>query len=75
MCKSRIEKTVTAEGGSNASWDVKTPILTVSFDPSKTSKEALSRKLASVGHDTEKFKSTDEVYEKLPACCHYEREK
>jgi copper chaperone CopZ len=75
MCKDRIEKTVTAEGATSASWDLKTQLLTVSYDPSKTSKEALSKKLASVGHDTEKFKATDEVYNKLPGCCHYERQK
>ena len=75
MCKERIEKTVTAEGATSASWDVKTQMLTVSFDPSKTSKETLSKKLAAAGHDTEKFKATDEVYNKLPGCCHYERQK
>jgi hypothetical protein len=73
MCKTRIEKTVKTEGASTASWDEKSQMLTVSFDPAKTSKEALSKKLASVGHDTEKFKATDEVYAKLPGCCHYER--
>ncbi len=75
MCKARIEKTVIAEGATNASWDLKTQILTVTFDPAKTSKDALSKKLASVGHDTEKFKAPDDVYAKLPGCCHYERSK
>lgn len=75
MCKARIEKTVTAEGASNASWDSKTQMLTVSFDPSKTSVDELSKKLASVGHDTEKYRATDEVYSNLPGCCHYDREK
>lgn len=75
MCKERIEKTVTDEGATSASWDSKTLMLKVSFDSSKTSKEALSKKLAAAGHDTEKFKATDEVYNKLPGCCHYEREK
>ena len=75
MCKTRIEKTVKAEGASSANWDVKSQILKVTYDPSKTSKEALSKKLASVGHDTEKFKAPDDVYAKLPGCCHYERQK
>ena len=75
MCKTRIEKTVTAEGATNASWDSKTQLLTVSYDTLKTSKEALSKKLAAAGHDTEKFKATDEVYNSLPGCCHYERQK
>lgn len=75
MCKTRIENTVKAGGASTASWDEKSQLLTVTYDPAKTSREALSRKLASVGHDTEKFKAPDEVYAKLPDCCHYQRQK
>jgi mercuric ion binding protein len=75
MCKARIEKTVKAEGVTSASWDSKTQMLTVTYDPSKTNKDGLSKKLASVGHDTEKYKAPDDVYAKLPGCCHYERRK
>jgi periplasmic mercuric ion binding protein len=75
MCKKRIEKAVKAEGATSANWDTKTQLLAVTFDPAKTSIEALSKKLAAVGHDTEKFKASDEAYEKLPGCCHYERAK
>jgi len=75
MCKARIENTVKGEGAADASWDQKTQMLTVSYDPSRTTREALGKKLASAGHDTEKFKAPDDVYAKLPACCHYNREK
>ncbi|MDP4222014.1 MAG: ATPase [Bacteroidota bacterium] len=75
MCKDRIEKAVKEEGATEASWNQKTKMLTVTFDPSKTNKDVLSKKLASVGHDTEKYKAPDDVYEKLPSCCHYERSK
>lgn len=75
MCKDRIEKTVKAEGATSSSWDAKTEMLSVTFDPSRTSKDALSKKLASVGHDTEKYKADDKVYAALPGCCHYERAK
>ena len=75
MCKTRIEKTVKAEGVTNADWDTKTQMLTVTFDPAKTNIDALGKKLASVGHDTEKYKAPDDVYAKLPGCCHYERAK
>ena len=73
MCKTRIEKTARAEGATNAEWDTLTQMLTVTYDPSKTNKDALSKKLAAVGHDTEKYKAPDDVYAKLPGCCHYER--
>jgi hypothetical protein len=75
MCKSRIEKTVKAEGAISANWVEKSKMLTVTFDPAKTNVEALGKKLALAGHDTEKYKATDEAYEKLPGCCHYERAK
>jgi len=75
MCKSRIEKIAREEGATSASWDLKTKMITVSFDPTKTSVDALSKKIASVGHDTEKYKADDKVYEALPDCCHYERSK
>jgi hypothetical protein len=75
MCKTRIENTVKAEGATTANWDAKTQMLTVTFDPKKSNTDALSKKLASVGHDTEKYKAPDDVYAKLPGCCHYERSK
>jgi len=73
MCKSRIEKAAKAEGATSAEWVEKTKMLTVTYDPAKTNTDALSKKLAAVGHDTEKYKATDEAYSKLPGCCHYER--
>jgi mercuric ion binding protein len=75
MCKARIEKTVKAEGVTSANWDTKTSMLTVSYDPSKTNQDVLSKKLAAVGHDTEKYKAPDDAYAKLPGCCQYERSK
>jgi len=75
MCKARIEKTVKAEGVSTANWDTKTQMLTVNFDAAKTNVDVLGKKLALVGHDTEKYKATDEAYSKLPGCCHYDRAK
>ena len=75
MCKARIEKTVKADGVTSAAWDLKTQMLTVTYDPAKTNKDELSKKLAAVGHDTEKYKAPEDVYAKLPGCCHYERSK
>jgi copper chaperone CopZ len=75
MCKARIEKAVKSEGASSADWNKNTKILTVTFDPSKTSVDSFSKKLASVGHDTEKYKADDKAYQALDACCQYERRK
>lgn len=75
MCKDRIEKTVKAAGVTSASWDQKTKMLTVSFEPSTNSVDALSKKIAAAGHDTEKYKATDKAYNALDACCQYPRAK
>jgi mercuric ion binding protein len=75
LCKGRIEKTAKSEGASSADWNQKTKLLTVTFDPAKTSIDALSKKLAVVGHDTEKYRADDKAYKALDACCQYERKK
>jgi hypothetical protein len=71
MCKTRIEKAAKAEGATKANWDEKTAMITVTFDPAKTSIDAISKNLANVAHDTEKYKADDKVYAALPSCCHY----
>ena len=73
MCKDRIEKSVTTIGATSALWDVKTKMLTVSFDNSKTNRTALEKQVALAGHDTEKFQAEEKVYNALPECCKYDR--
>jgi mercuric ion binding protein len=71
LCKARIEKAAKVEGVSKADWSTKTKLLTVTIDSSKTSKDALSKKLALSGHDTEKYKAAGDVYANQPGCCQY----
>lgn len=75
MCKTRIEKAAKIEGVESALWDSKTQLLTLNYNPSKTSADAVAKKVAGVGHDTEKYKAEDKVYNALPACCKYRSEK
>ncbi len=75
MCKDRIEKGLKMDGITKATWDDKTKMATVTYDPSKITVDAMQKKVASIGHDTEKYKAPDDVYAKLPDCCHYERAK
>jgi copper chaperone CopZ len=75
MCKKRIEKTAKGDGVSAASWDTETKMLTITYDAAKVSNDSIQKKIAAVGHDTEKFEADDKVYEKLPGCCLYERKK
>jgi mercuric ion binding protein len=76
MCKSRIEKaSKSLEGVVTANWDIKSKIAEVKFDSTKTDINKIQMAIAKAGHDTEHFKATDEAYDKLPACCKYERKK
>ena len=74
MCETRIEKAVNAvEGVSKADWNKETKILEVAFDDAKTTTDKIEIAVAKVGHDTPHHKAPDEVYEKLPDCCLYDR--
>ena len=75
MCETRIEKAATdLEGVTTAGWDKETKMLAVSFDQSKVKTGTIHKAVAKVGHDTEKEKASDEVYNSLAGCCKYERE-
>lgn len=72
MCKDRIEKAAKSVAGvSVANWDVKTKMLHIAYNPTKTNKDAIQKIIAKVGHDTEKYKASDRVYNELPSCCLY----
>lgn len=75
MCKSRIQKTLKIDGISSAVWDVESKLLTVTYNPEKITNDEIQKKIAAVGHDTEKYTAPDDVYSKLPGCCKYERKK
>lgn len=74
MCKERIEKAAkSVKGVSSANWEIKTQKLTVKLDGSQTNADAIQKAIAKVGHDTEKYKADDKVYNSLPECCLYRK--
>jgi periplasmic mercuric ion binding protein len=76
MCEKRIEKAaLSVEGVTKADWDRETQKIEVVFEDEVTQLDAIHKAIAKAGHDTEKHKATDEVYEKLPGCCKYDRMK
>jgi len=76
MCETRIEKAAKSVAGvSKAEWNKDSKILEVTFDDAKTSTDKIEKAIAAVGHDTPNYTASEDVYEKLPACCHYERKK
>ncbi len=73
-CKQRIEAAVSSFPSASGNWDILTKVLTLTYDPGQTSKEAIMKRIAEVGHDNEMFTAEDSVYENLPGCCLYDRE-
>lgn len=71
MCKARIEKAAKMDGVTKAEWSKKDKTLTATFDSAKTNMEEIGKKVAAAGHDNEKAKATETVYNKLPGCCQY----
>jgi periplasmic mercuric ion binding protein len=71
MCKARIEKAAKVDGVSKAEWNKDSKMLAVTYDPAKTNVDAIGKKVAAAGHDTEKIKAETKVYDKLPSCCKY----
>ncbi|MBK6938422.1 MAG: cation transporter [Chitinophagaceae bacterium] len=73
MCKTRIEKAAKEAGAAAANWNADSKQLTVTYESSLTNTAKIQQKIADVGHDNPGFKTTADVYNKLPGCCKYER--
>jgi outer membrane receptor for ferrienterochelin and colicins len=73
QCKKRIETALTDIRVYKANWSIETKMLTVSYDSTRLSTTKISKKLASVGHDTEEYQADENTYNSLPKCCYYER--
>lgn len=73
MCKSTIEKAATKAGATSAEWDVEGKKLTVTFASTSTNLAKIQEAVAASGYDTRDVKATDAAYNKLHACCKYER--
>ncbi len=70
MCKDRIEKAVDIDEVKYAKWDKRDKVLFIAYESSVTI-DSLQKRIAMVGHDTEKYKAATDVYKQLPKCCWY----
>lgn len=74
MCKDRIETAAkSVKGVTSADWNIETKQLHVEYDGSQTSLDAIHMAIAKVGHDTDKMKADDKIYNSLPSCCLYRK--
>lgn len=73
MCEKTIEKAAMKKGVTKADWNKDTKILTLEFDPKKTSAKEILESVAKAGYDNEILLAPDAAYNKLPDCCKYDR--
>lgn len=71
QCKHRIENAAKGKGVNSAIWDVDAKILTLDFNPKRTTIAKVEDRIVAVGHDLENKKADDNVYKALPECCLY----
>ena len=72
MCKKRIEKAaLSLKGVKMATWDIPSNMIDVIYDNKKLELNDIHNKIASVGHDTDEAKASEDVYDELPMCCQY----
>ena len=62
------------KGVFKAVFNLDSKMLTVTYDPRKLQEIQLHNMVAMVGHDTEKVKASNVVYESLPDCCKYRQD-
>lgn len=74
MCEERIERAMDTKGIITADFDLHTNQLALVYKSKKISIDEIHTLLNNVGHDTERSKAPDEVYNEIHACCRYRAE-
>jgi hypothetical protein len=73
MCEAKIEKAAKSAGASYAEWNKDTKIITVKFSSSTSNLAKIQKSIADAGYDNVGAKAMDDSYNKLHACCKYDR--
>lgn len=70
MCKARIERNLAFEKGvKESTLDVKSKIVTIKYNPTKTDVAKLKANISKTGYDAEEVMADEAGYAKLPSCC------
>lgn len=72
-CKTTIETAAFEKKISMAVWDENTKTAELSFDSTKTTVDAILKKIALAGYDNQNYLAPDAAYQKLIPCCKYAR--
>ncbi len=74
-CKKNIETAANTKKVSSAVWDKDTKTATLTYDSTKTTADAILKKIALAGYDNQNYLAPDNAYSKLDQCCQYEHKK
>jgi copper chaperone CopZ len=74
MCETKIEKAGNLKNIAIVDWDKDSKIATITYDTAKTNQDEILKRIALAGYDSEKFLAPEDAYNKLAACCQYDRE-
>ena len=74
MCRTLIETTARSiDGVKIAKWNSTKKTMKVKFNKDLTSIDEIQKAISNIGYDTEKYRASNEVYEKLHYCCKFDR--
>lgn len=72
-CKATIENAAGLDGVKEKNWNVESTLMTVKFDTTLVTLDAIEQAIAKSGYDNDGYYGDDYAYGKLEACCQYER--
>lgn len=72
-CKKTIEDASNLDGVKERNWNVESTLMTVKFDTTKVTLDAIEQAIAKAGYDNDGYFGDDYAYGKLESCCQYER--
>jgi copper chaperone CopZ len=73
MCETTIEKAAFVKGEASADWNKDTKQAVLNFDSTRTTEDAVLKRIALAGYDNAKYLAPDAAYAALPGCCQYDR--
>ncbi|WP_025763315.1 heavy-metal-associated domain-containing protein [Dyadobacter tibetensis] len=70
MCKDRIERNLgLSKGVKDSNLSLDDMVVTVRYNPKKTSEEAIRKTIIETGYDADKELGNQKAHDRLPDCC------
>ncbi len=73
MCEKTIETAGNLKKVAMVDWNKDSKMASIRYNSAKTNMDEILKRIALAGYDSDKFLAPDDVYNKLPGCCQYER--